>query len=457
MAERVTACPHCGTTFRVTETQLQSARGAVRCGSCLHIFKASDHFVDQETNKVVEHHTPGKEQRSPLEEKLPEDEFLERELEGELELIDADLEELLLEGEDLNDLVLPEDQESLHEDNATTEPDYNVIDQTENDEEDELISDDLLLVEDTANSEIVFDDDINPELLRTTKPGYQVPDTFPTDGESATQESDNPNEKADEAWAMDLLEELSNEEEEENERQKPNPEHGFAATTDAQTQTLNEPTSEATEPMQRDYSDFQSGRTEPPIFSEKQRLISAIPTDALELEYHQVQRTWPKRLLWSLLCLLATIGLIAQYAWYEFDQLSRDQRWRPAYALACQYANCTLPAQIDRGKINAYNLVVRSHPRAKGALIIDVILLNAAKFEQTYPHFSLTFSDITGTLIAQRTFGPDQYLGGELKDSEIMPIGRPIHITLEILDPGPEAVNYEVNIVPQHSASTETD
>ncbi|XOV87204.1 MAG: DUF3426 domain-containing protein [Pseudomonadota bacterium] len=41
----VTRCPFCETTFRVTETQLNAARGAVRCGACLQVFVAPDHFV----------------------------------------------------------------------------------------------------------------------------------------------------------------------------------------------------------------------------------------------------------------------------------------------------------------------------------------------------------------------------------------------------------------------------
>jgi predicted Zn finger-like uncharacterized protein len=41
----VTRCPKCATAFRITSAQLQSAKGSVRCGSCLHVFKAQDHLV----------------------------------------------------------------------------------------------------------------------------------------------------------------------------------------------------------------------------------------------------------------------------------------------------------------------------------------------------------------------------------------------------------------------------
>ena len=44
----ITQCPNCQTRFRVTETQLQIARGSVRCGSCLTVFPGIDHLLWQE-------------------------------------------------------------------------------------------------------------------------------------------------------------------------------------------------------------------------------------------------------------------------------------------------------------------------------------------------------------------------------------------------------------------------
>jgi predicted Zn finger-like uncharacterized protein len=43
--QMITRCPKCGTAFRVTPSQLQSAKGAVRCGSCLNVFKAQEYLV----------------------------------------------------------------------------------------------------------------------------------------------------------------------------------------------------------------------------------------------------------------------------------------------------------------------------------------------------------------------------------------------------------------------------
>ena len=43
-AQYKTRCPHCAAQFKITEEHLKQARGAVRCGSCLQIFQASDYL-----------------------------------------------------------------------------------------------------------------------------------------------------------------------------------------------------------------------------------------------------------------------------------------------------------------------------------------------------------------------------------------------------------------------------
>ena len=40
-----TKCPHCGSTFRISDAQLAAKGGSVRCGSCLQVFRADLHLV----------------------------------------------------------------------------------------------------------------------------------------------------------------------------------------------------------------------------------------------------------------------------------------------------------------------------------------------------------------------------------------------------------------------------
>ncbi|WP_039912952.1 DUF3426 domain-containing protein [Cellvibrio mixtus] len=69
--QQITRCPKCGTAFRITQAQLQSANGAVRCGSCLNVFKAMDYLVAAATPKIAESPTPVDPIKTAAPEKAP--------------------------------------------------------------------------------------------------------------------------------------------------------------------------------------------------------------------------------------------------------------------------------------------------------------------------------------------------------------------------------------------------
>ena len=112
--------------------------------------------------------------------------------------------------------------------------------------------------------------------------------------------------------------------------------------------------------------------------------------------------------------------------------------------MACPQLGCNLPPKVDVSLIKSSNLVVRSHPDFAGALVVDAILYNRASFAQPFPLLELRFSDINDQLLANRRFKPSEYLAGELAGQVEMPPQTPIHISLDILDPGQEAVNYSL-------------
>jgi hypothetical protein len=97
-------------------------------------------------------------------------------------------------------------------------------------------------------------------------------------------------------------------------------------------------------------------------------------------------------------------------------------------------------------QVSVFNLVVRAHPDAENALLVDAIILNKAPFEQPFTDLVLAFTDLDEKPIASRRFTPKEYLGGELAGKEFMPRNQPIHLTLELVDPGSEAINYHAYI-----------
>lgn len=57
MADNITRCPECATAFRISDAHLKSAKGVVRCGSCLSLFNARDH-LELRTPKLQAPATP---------------------------------------------------------------------------------------------------------------------------------------------------------------------------------------------------------------------------------------------------------------------------------------------------------------------------------------------------------------------------------------------------------------
>ncbi|WP_455216877.1 DUF3426 domain-containing protein, partial [Kaarinaea lacus] len=94
-------------------------------------------------------------------------------------------------------------------------------------------------------------------------------------------------------------------------------------------------------------------------------------------------------------------------------------------------------------KIEIIGRDVRSHPTAQHALIAGTTLINNAKFPQPYPLLTLTFSDITGTMLAQRRFTPREYLKTGTDIRAGMTPDSPVQVELELVDPGKDAVNFE--------------
>src|SRR5699024_6915999 len=139
---------------------------------------------------------------------------------------------------------------------------------------------------------------------------------------------------------------------------------------------------------------------------------------------------------WSLLSAVALLALAAQYAIFQFDTLARSPKWRPLYAEACQVLGCQLPLQSDPGQLRGANLVVRDHPKYQNALMVDALLFNQGDWPQPFPDLELTFKDLQGGIVATRRFTPSEYLRGDVVKRGAMPVNTPVHIALEIIDPG---------------------
>ena len=171
--------------------------------------------------------------------------------------------------------------------------------------------------------------------------------------------------------------------------------------------------------------------------------------DALEIDWHETQGKRQRSAWWSVsafLLLAALAGQMVSSQWYELGQ---NYALRPWLERICDTLPCTLSPMADLRALRSDSLVVRSHAEIANALNVTLIFRNESAFEQVLPVLNLHFMNADNALIAARQFTPDEYLPDTLADMAVLPAGAPVQVSFDIIDPGIEAINYEVSFGPQ--------
>lgn len=437
----VTQCPHCRTSFRVNVTQLGAAHGAVRCGACLNVFNAAQQLREQGHSLPAvpapssKTSIPAKPAPAPAPNdqataaanwvrpqqpprKPASDETLWIHDDLDLDSLDLDEELAKLEAQEQQlskQFLAIERAPKPHDGFQLAEPD-------EHDPLDERWAEALL--QDTpakpAHKAVPTDDDL-------TRPAPTVvAEPLPVAPSLRTPLAPEP------PLSVNITDRRSTQPEPEIEhitlRAEGKP---FSALADDPVDDEDEPAPTAP-----------SARREPAVRDER---LFELDDEPLQLDWQKPSKPWGRWLGWGLLNLLAAAALAGQYVMYHFDQLARQDQYRPWFEQLCPSIGCRLPSKVDITQIKSSNLVVRSHPEFSGALVVDAILYNRAPFSQPFPLLEMRFADINGQLLASRRFKPSEYLAGELAGNAEMPPQTPIHISLDILDPGTQAINYSLS------------
>ncbi|MBO3276924.1 DUF3426 domain-containing protein [Pseudomonas schmalbachii] len=459
----ITQCPHCSTSFRVSQTQLGAANGAVRCGACLKVFNAPQHMLDASGNKSEP--APAAEPAVAAEAVEPPAAALPTGPSGSAAMLGSPL----APHSARHAVDTPQSAPATEQPAAPAKKG----------------GDETLWIHDDLDLEgLNFDE----ELARLDE--FELSQEFlsiegaPKPADALLKQGDDKRAPYDERWAEELLEEEQDApdssrqepslgsldsvgEEAEPDESEPEVESKSSIVADP----AHEPEAAAVGPAEEDEDDLPrfsarrddvdeldepaaedepdehpevlvAPRTGPALRDESLRDLSDEP---LHLDWEKPKKHWGRRILGLLLVLVALGGLAFQYIAYHFEELARQDQYRPWFAQVCPSLGCTLPSKVDVEQIRSSNLVVRSHPDFTGALIVDAIIYNRANFSQPFPLLELRFADLNGQLLASRRFKPSEYLSGELAGKAEMPPQTPIHISLDILDPGPKAVNYSLS------------
>lgn len=151
--------------------------------------------------------------------------------------------------------------------------------------------------------------------------------------------------------------------------------------------------------------------------------------------------------LWGVASLLLIVTLAGQYVYFHRDELAQYPELRPWVVGFCDVLGCEVSLRKDASRISLLNRVVQSHPQHENALLIDATLVNDADFTQPYPIVELRFSGLNNQLIAARRFRPYEYLPPDTEIKPGMPPQEPVRFSLEIADPGKDAVSFQFNLL----------
>ncbi len=460
----VTQCPHCRTSFRVSRAQLGAAHGAVRCGACLHVFNAGQQLLSQLPQQVRPNAPslpamprpalPDAQPPSAIATPVPATSAVAASAQAtpagkqpsntlwihdDLDLDSIDLDEALAK--------LEEQEQQLSQDflaiARAPDPASNFLSAQEPTKAYDEDWAETLLRNDTATARPTTADnrptvrsDVSAAPARYEAPPPAAP-AMPVATPGAPARSE-PSLNID-SFQIDSHTPSAGFESLKAERDEP-PLNAMEPEDDSQEEDDHD---ESPEQQAISDNDYRSPRNEPSLRDEG---LLHLEQEPLQLDWQQPEKKpWGRTLGWVGLNLFGLLALGTQYTNYHFDELARQDQYRPWFEQLCPELGCKLPSKVEISLIKSSNLVVRSHPEFAGALIVDAILYNRAPFSQPFPLLELRFADINGQLLASRRFKPSEYLAGELAGQAEMPPQTPIHIALDILDPGTKAVNYSLS------------
>jgi len=185
--------------------------------------------------------------------------------------------------------------------------------------------------------------------------------------------------------------------------------------------------------------------------TEASNLFDGVQSKLIPDEYRipELRKTYSiwKDLAWSMAILTLTASLFIEYTWFNRNELIRNPQLRPLVTQFCILAKCGPMDLREPGEIEMTTRNIYAHPNVKNALMISGTLINHAQFEQPYPDILIDFSNIRGEVTASRIFTPEEYL--QIKLSSLKPLApnMSVDFTMEIQDPGKNAMTYEFSFL----------
>ncbi len=162
------------------------------------------------------------------------------------------------------------------------------------------------------------------------------------------------------------------------------------------------------------------------------------------LEDEPVQSSRWVSATWTLVTVIALIGVVGQIAWFNRDQvLANYPEAGPYLKQFCEKYGCDIIRVHNPTAITMLNRDVRLHPTYEDTLLVNATMKNELDVKQAYPRVQLTLFDTNGGLLGYREFEPTDYLDSSIDIDGGMPVDAPVHFVLEVSGTMEDAVSFE--------------
>ena len=150
------------------------------------------------------------------------------------------------------------------------------------------------------------------------------------------------------------------------------------------------------------------------------------------------------RLFWGSASVFLLFLLLGQAVYFQSSKWAQNEEYRPWLEKFCRELGCVLPEYHHPDDIVVIERALE--PAGRGALQLRVLIINNGLRPVALPRLDLKLIQFNGDPLAQRVFGPKEYLN-DLNKVKDLPVGRPIQINLKIANPDNEIAGYSFKFI----------
>lgn len=415
----ITQCPHCRTAFRVSDEQLSAAKGAVRCGSCLKVFRADEHLRDNNPNPPMRatettvksparamNDQPVKPLPATAAQTAPDKPGVASRAASQAAPAATNAAALASASPawDVGSEFAADDEDLLFSEDSLAADDDDIIFM----DDDQDLDDDI----DEGDGELEFSDSflaLNDNELAAASASLEQQPTR-TSSRKSQPELDE------EAWSRDLLAEP------------------------APAKTAPPAKKKTIQPLDDLSFSLDDADDNEPAGSKPRGSFAHHDLDEMVERMEQPRAAIG---LWALAAVALMAVLAGQILWWQRAQLAQYPSLAPVYAQLCQHVPCNLAEPVpDASALRPISSVLREMPNQR--MRLDAVLINRGARALPFPNVLLVITDAQGDIVADGLFKPADYISGDFRPDDLVPPGQPISISINTNRPVDNLDNFRL-------------